>query len=277
MADRVSAKAIMQDRSTFIGGSDARVIMGNDQGALLQLWKEKRSESDPIDLSDNLIVQLGNATESLNRQWFERRTGRAVISVQQFARHPSHAWMGATLDGLIRNESAVFEAKFMLPWAFSEEAAADKHMAQLQHNMLVTQTRRAYLSIVTGGGKWVLIEVEADPVYQTVLLQVERIFWRCVCTGEVPEVFGAQAPKAKLPVVRVVDMTTSNAWAEYAAVFARTRGAHAEHESARAELKAMVPEDAKEAVGHGLRAKRSKAGSISFELMEQGGQHAPVQ
>jgi hypothetical protein len=31
----------------------------------------------------------------------------------------------------------VFEAKFMLPWSFSEEAAAEKHMAQLQHNMLV--------------------------------------------------------------------------------------------------------------------------------------------
>ena len=79
-------------------------------------------------------------------------------------------------------------------------AAAEKHMPQLQHNMLVTGARKGYLSILTGGGKWVVIEVDADPVYQTVLLQVERIFWRCVSTGEVPVVYGAVPPKAKRPV-----------------------------------------------------------------------------
>ena len=84
--------------------------------------------------------------------------------------------------------------------------------------MVVTGTRKAYLSILTGGGKWVSIEVEADPVYQTVLVQVERIFWRCVQTGEVPRVFGAEPPRAKLPIL------PSNAWAEYAAIFVRTRG-----------------------------------------------------
>src|SRR5919206_4734115 len=103
--------------------------------------------------------------------------------------------MAATLDGMVRDETAVFEAKFMLPWNFGEEVAAEKHMAQLQHNMLVTGARRAYLSVLTGGAKWVSIEVEADPVYQTVLMQVERIFWRCVLTGEVPKVFGAEPPK----------------------------------------------------------------------------------
>ena len=85
--------------------------------------------------------------------------------IQRFLRHPKLEWMGATLDGMVAEESAVFEAKFMLPWSFSEEAAAEKHMAQLQHNMLVAGCRRAFLSILTGGGKWVLIEVEADPVY----------------------------------------------------------------------------------------------------------------
>ena len=122
----------------------------------------------------------------MNRRWFERETGRPLTNIQTFLRHPKLEWMGATLDGLVREESAVFEAKFMLPWSFTEEAAAEKHMPQLQHNMLVTGARKGYLSILTGGGKWVSIEVDADPVYQTVLLQVERIFWRCVKTGEVP-------------------------------------------------------------------------------------------
>src|SRR4029079_18936670 len=132
-------------------------------------------------------------------------------------------WMGATLDGMVKEETAVFEAKFMLPWSFTEEGAAEKHMAQLQHNMLVTGARRAYLSILTGGGKWVAIEVEADPLYQTVLLQVERIFWRCVKRSEIPSIYGAEPPRAKIPVVRVVDMAASNAWGEYATTFARTR------------------------------------------------------
>ena len=251
--------------------------MGQDEAALLRLWQEKRGEIDPEDLSTNLMVQFGVVTEELNRRWFERETGRRLGNVQRFVRHPKLDWMGATVDGMIQEETAVFEAKFMLPWSFTEESAAAKHMPQLQHNMLVTGARRAYLSILTGGGKWVSIEVEADPVYQTVLLQVERIFWRCVKTGEVPGVFRAEPPRAKLPVVRVVDMSGSNAWAEYAATFIRTRAAHAEHEFAKAELKLLVPEDAREAFGHGVRAKRYKSGAISFDVITNGGDHASLQ
>jgi predicted phage-related endonuclease len=140
-------------RRTFIGGSDARIIMGSDDSALLRLWREKRGEVEPEDLSGNLIVQLGVVTEHLNRIWYERNTGQAVKDVQRRVRHPVNRWMGATLDGMVDGTGAVFEAKFMLPWSFSEEAAAEKHMAQLQHNMWVTSARTAALSIITGGGK----------------------------------------------------------------------------------------------------------------------------
>jgi predicted phage-related endonuclease len=61
-------------RRSFIGGSDARIIMGDDEAALLRLWQEKRGEAEPEDLSGNLIVQLGQATEDLNRLWYERRS-----------------------------------------------------------------------------------------------------------------------------------------------------------------------------------------------------------
>ena len=264
-------------RCSYIGGSDARTIMGHDEEALIRLWQEKRGEIEPEDLSTNLVVQFGVVTEELNRRWFERQTGCRLGNVQRLVRHPKLDWMGATVDGMIPEETAVFEAKFMLPWSFTEEGAAAKHMPQLQHNMLVTGARRAYLSILTGGGKWVSIEVEADLVYQTVLLQVERIFWRCVQTGDVPGVFRAEPPRAKLPVVRVVDMSGSNAWAEYATTFIRTRAAHAEHEFAKAELKLLVPEDAREAFGHGVRAKRYKSGAISFDAITNGGDHASLQ
>lgn len=110
-------------------------------------------------------------------------------------------------------------------------------------------------------------KVNADPLYQHLLLTAERKLWRCVQTGEPPRLFGVEPPKPGLEAVRVVDMNSSNNRAEFAAIFHRTRDAAAEHERANAELKALVPEDAKEASGHGLRAKRSKSGAISFELL----------
>src|SRR6185312_13974213 len=178
-------------RRHFIGGSDARIIMGADESALLRLWREKRGEAEPEDLSGNLIVQLGLATEPLNRRWYEANTGRSIVDVQKHVRHPATRWLGCTLDGVVAGSGAVYEAKFMLPWAFSEEAAAEKHMAQLQHNMWVTNARQAALSVITGGGKWVEIKISGDPLYQHLLLTAEKKFWRCVGSGERPRLFGA--------------------------------------------------------------------------------------
>src|SRR3974390_3337004 len=112
------------ERRSFIGGSDARIIMGDDEAALIRLWQEKRGKVEPEDLSGNLIVQLGLVTEPLNRHWYERSSGRAVEDAQRHVRHPVVRWMGATLDGVVSGTGAVFEAKFMLPWSFSEELAA---------------------------------------------------------------------------------------------------------------------------------------------------------
>jgi len=265
-------------RRSFIGGSDARTIMGMDEAALVRLWREKRGEAEPEDLSDILIVQMGLATEDLNRRWFETQTGLKVKDVQRRVRHPVNRWMGATLDGIVGASGAVYEAKFMLPWSFSEEGAAEKHMAQLQHNMWVINAREASLSIINGGGKWVHIQIVADPLYQHLLLTAERKFWRCVETGETPRLFGVEAPRARIEAVRSVDMSGSNAWAEYAVIYFRTRIPFFEHEAAKAELKKLVPEDAKEATGHGLRAKRSKSGAVSFDVLEQvEASHAAIQ
>ena len=265
------------DRRSFIGGSDARIIMGNDEGALLRLWREKRGEIEAEDLSGNLIVQLGGVTEELNRRWYEANTGQTVTDIQRRVQHPAIRWMAATLDGRVESSGAVFESKFMLPWSFSEEAAAEKYMPQLQHNMWVIAARTAVLSVITGGGKWVEITTHADPLYQHLIVTAERKFWRCVENGEPPRLFGVEPPKPRIEAVRIVDMSSSNAWAEFAAVFARTRSAHLEHEQAKVELKSLVPEDAKEAIGHGIRAKRSKSGAISLDLLRPEGSHAPVQ
>jgi predicted phage-related endonuclease len=267
---------MITDHRSFIGGSDARIIMGDDEARLIRLWREKRREVEPEDLSEDLIVQLGSITEELNRTWYERSSGNAVKDVQRRVRHPIHKWMCATLDGRVRQSGAVFEAKFMLPWNFSEEGAAEKHMAQLQHNMWVTASRTAVLSIITGGGKWVEITIPADPLYQHLLLTAERKFWRCVESGEPPHLFGVEPPRPRIEAVRAVDMSGSNAWAEFANLYRATRAAAIDHDRAKAELKALVPEDAREASGHGLRAKRSKSGAISFEVLAAEASHAAL-
>jgi predicted phage-related endonuclease len=263
-------------RRYFIGGSDARIIMGDNQEALVRLWQEKRGEVEPENLSGNLLVQLGVVTENLNRRWYEANTGQVLIDIQQRIRHPVLRWMAATLHGRVQRSEAVFEAKFMLPWSFSEEAAVQKYMPQLQHNMWVVAARSAVLSIITGGGKWVEISSHADPLYQHLIVTAERKFWRCVENGEPPALFGVEPPKPRIEAVRVVDMSTSNAWAEFAGAFTRTHPAFLEHERAKAELKGLVPEDAQQAIGYGVRAKRSKSGAITFELLNAEDGHGAV-
>src|SRR3981189_3713936 len=266
-----------RDRRSFIGGSDARIIMGKDESALLLLWQEKRGEVEPEDLSGNLIVQLGKVTERLNRRWYERNTGRAIVGVQQRVFHPVKRWMAATPDGIVQDTGAVFEAKFMLPWSFSEESAAEKHMPQLQHNMWVTASRSAVLSIITGGGKWMEMTIAADPLYQHLLLTAEKKFWRCVETGETPLLFGVEPPRLPIEASRIVDMSSSHAWAGGAAMFCRARDAYLDHDAAKSELKKLMPADAKEATGHGIRAKRSKSGAVTIDLYDTEAGHAAVQ
>jgi hypothetical protein len=130
------------NRRAFIGGSEARIIMGSDS-ACSPLAREAGARQRR---------QTTRITSSFSSGWLpspstgagSRTTGEAIKEIQSWIRHPVIRWMAATLDGIVEDTGAVFEAKFMLPWSFSEEAAVEKHLLQLQHNVV---------SIVTGGGK----------------------------------------------------------------------------------------------------------------------------
>ena len=150
-------------------------------------------------------------------------------------------------------------------------------MAQLQHNMWVTHLRTAVLSIITGGGKWVEVTIPMDRLYLSILVSAEKRFWRCVLSGEEPRLINVAAPRPRLEAVRIVDMSSSNSWAEFAVLFRSTRAAFLDHERAKGELKSLMPDDAKEAIGHGVRAKRSRSGAISFDLLETEAARASIQ
>jgi hypothetical protein len=126
-------------------------------------------------------------------------------------------------------------------------------------------------------GTAVEIAAHADPLYQHLIVTAERKFWRCVENGEPFRLFDVEPPKPRIEAVRIVDMSALNSWAELAGIFRRTREAFPDHERSKAELKALMPEDAKGAIGHGVRAKRSKSGAISFDLLEVEDSRAALQ
>lgn len=248
-------------RRKSIGGSDARIIASGDQIAIEKLWAEKRGEVAPEDLSDSLVVQLGNTTEPLNLDWFEKDTGFLIVDAQKKFFFSEWEFAHATVDGLVtKDESeapfAVFEAKFMLPFNFSKEKAIEKYYPQLQHNMLCVGLESCFISIITGGGQYFREEILADAMYQYDLLKMEKDFWDCVQTGRTPG--NPKAPVPDIERIKVVDMSANNEWADLAFTLVSTKTATDKHEKAKKEIKKLFPADAAEASGRGVKIALSK-------------------
>ena len=176
--------------------------------------------------------------------------------------------MTATLDGIVEGSGAVFEATFMLHRSFDEGAAAEQHMAQVQHKMWVTHAKSAVLSIITGDGKWVEIAIPQDPLYLTILVSAEKKFWHCVRSGQAPHLVHAEPPRRRIEAVRIVDMSSSKTWLEFAHLYRATHDLFLTHERAKRELAALMPAHAEQVIGHGVCARRTTCGALRFELLQ---------
>ena len=248
-------------RRDGIGGSDANIILSGDADRILTLWREKRGEGESEDLSGILPVMLGSWTEAFNRQWYEKQTGWAVAQAGSVWTSEMHRWRMATLDGIVEEKSAVFEAKHTSAFAKADEVLA-RYMPQLQHNMAVTGVEQSVLSVLYGNHKWEAYEIASDWLYQDELLAAEERFWRCVESGEPPIAIEPPAPPKPIHY-RELCLDGSNAWASYAADWRDHGDAARRHAAAVKGLKDLVPADVSRAFGHGLEAKRSKSGAIS--------------
>ena len=246
-----------------IGGSDANTILSGSPERVLRLWREKRGEEAAEDLSDNLAVMLGCWSEDFNRQWYERTSGLRVSRVGEQVISVEHNWRSATLDGYVGKIGAVFEAKHTNGFAKPEEVLA-RYMPQLQHNMAVALCDRAVLSVIFGNSKWEVFEIAADWLYQEDLLDAEERFWECVQSGE-PPVALPPPPQPKPIGVREVCLEGSNAWSSAAADWLNNREAARKYQSAVASLKELVEPDVARAFGHGIEARRSKAGALTIK------------
>jgi hypothetical protein len=177
-----------------------------------------------------------------------------------------HSWRGCSLDGFVEAKGAVWEAKHTNGFGKAEEILA-RYMPQLQHNMAVAKAERALLSVIFGNHKWEVFEVAADWLYQLDLLQAERCFWECVESGEAP-VAVAVPPPPKAVGVREICLQGSNAWAAAAADWLENRQAAQKHAAATASIKSLVEDDVARAFGHGIEAKRSKAGALTIRELK---------
>lgn len=256
-------------RRTSLGGSDARIIMSGNQHAIERLWLEKRGEEQPEDLSDVLLVQLGNITEPLHADWFEEQTSLVVTDEQKKVFYKEWEFAHSTLDGYVRKTAdgdilGIVEFKFMLPFGFSVEAAVEKYFPQCQHNMMVTDTSHCWLSIMTGAGGYHRVELDADIFYQVKLLESLRDFWECVQNGNTPGVPDVAIPAIER--VKIIDMSTSNEWMAFAADIIGSKTIADKHDKAKKEIKKLMPQDAAVAEGGGVKIHLSKDGKQLFKL-----------
>jgi predicted phage-related endonuclease len=249
-------------RRDWIGGSDAGRIMN---GQWFDLWLLKTGRVEPDDLSDVLAVQLGVVTEELNLNWFERQTGHSVTRRGEEVAHPYYGFMHCTLDGLtsVGDQVAVVQAKWSNPFSRIEEIE-QRYMAQVHHEMLVCGCSLAFLSVITGRPSYELIEIRLDDDYAGTLLRREQEFWSFVEYDEAPPDHGAVAAAVKPATYRTIDMSSSNSWAELAAIWLETITPSRRCDKSAKELRAMVGADVREATGHGVTITRSKDGRSLF-------------
>ena len=248
-------------RKLGIGGSDANIIMGGDDLKIINLWREKRGEKESDDLSDVLMVQMGVWTEPFNRIWFQRKTNRIVTNDGEQKICLDYPFMLCTLDGLTDGGKTVWEAKHVNAFTKANEVVA-KYAPQLHHNMIVTGTKMATLSVFFGNHAWDSFDVPFDEEYGQELIEAEKNFWECVQNGIEPVIV---AGKYSGPVDRTVNYEGNNHWAALAGDFIFNMDAAGRFDRAKDGLKKMIEPDVVEARGHGIIAKRSSSGAITIK------------
>lgn len=254
--------AVVAHRQQGIGGSDANIILSGNPERVLTLWREKRGEGEAQDLTSVLPVMLGSWTEEFNRQWYARIMGCGVTECGSIWTSEQCCWRRATLDGVVEEKAAVFEAKHVSAFAKPDEVLG-RYMPQLQHNMAVAGLSNAILSVIFGNHKWECYEVAADWLYQDELFDAEQRFWNCVVSGEAPVALAPPAPP-KPVAYRELCLEGNNAWASAAVDWMANTEAAKRHANSVKALKELIPDDVSRAFGHGIEARRSKSGAVSF-------------
>lgn len=259
---------------------------------------------DADDLSDEIYPQFGHHVEPFTAYWFERRTGLEITGSGEHVTNPDFPGLHVTLDGFLKELEpsrydnrpdfdfwwtceqpaaavpAVYEAKWRNARQFDTFGQVETFMPQLQQAMALTKVHYAVLSTMTSDLKLCAAVVPFDRFYWAECQTRIESFRHSVTTGSpLIELPMLAAPLKRVEVVaKTVDMMTTpsaNLWAAFAAAALENLPDTAEkakakrHDKAKDELKKLIAKDAGIAFGAGVKAKRNKAGAISFEFDEQ--------
>jgi predicted phage-related endonuclease len=254
-------------RDGKLTASRVACLMTGDQAKILNLWREMVGDPAAVteDLSGVWPVQLGSTTETLNLDWYARKTGRPVTRRGEVAVHPYYPWAACTLDGWDDELRCPIEAKHV-GGREPLSKVIDRYQSQLHWQMLVTGARRATLSVIEGANEPVCETIQYDDAYGDELWRRAEAFWACVEELRPP----FSVPPVPPPVIaeRIVDMSTSNSWCDSAATWLANLPAKKLAVAAEAALKALVEDDVAKCHGAGVTISRNRAGSLSLRAGE---------
>ena len=259
---------IRLDRHLGLGGSDAKRVIEGDWHSL---YLEKVGEVEPVDLTDVFRVQLGIYTEPFHIKWLNKYHGLEIEECMERIFHPDHDFMFCHLDGWDKKDDTFVEVKHSNGRASARDSAL-YYMPQLQHSLACTGKKHCHFSVIAGNDDPERVIVDRNQEYIDKLIAMETSFWWHVTNKVPPEItpVGTQQKIARIgattPIdgLRAYDMGKSNAWAEQAAAYTSNEAAAKAFETAKAELKGLVPDDASEASGHGITIKRDRRGALRF-------------
>ena len=258
-------------REGKLTASRVKVLMDGGDKDLYDLWRELTGDPsyEQPDLSGVWAVRLGEATETLNLDWYEHRTGCPLSRRGEVVTSQERPWAAATLDGFDASRPdgpAVVEAKHAGGFEPFETVVA-RYMPQLHWQMYVTETRLAILSVIEGARVPRFEEVPLDLAYLAELLRRAVLLWQCVETLTPPVVLPPVEPPK--PAIREVDMTDNPDWTDPATAWLENRHAAKAFRSAEKAIKELVPADARRVHGHGVEVKRSSNGALRIGETKQ--------
>ncbi|HWS65726.1 MAG TPA: YqaJ viral recombinase family protein [Steroidobacteraceae bacterium] len=242
-------------REGKLTASRVAVLMSGDKEGILRLYREMIGELQEENLDDVWPVQLGAATEQLSLDWYERRNKRLLIKRGEVVTSKRFEWAAATLDGFDPELNCPVECKHV--GGFEPTVVIiDRYQPQMQWQMMCTDTTSCALSVIVGAKEPVVDFIDSAPAYIAEMVDRAEHFMMCVALREPP----VQLPQIMPPVdpTASVDMNGNNRWAANANCYIMTKEDRDKFEEAKKTLKAMVPENALRAYGHGLMIYRDR-------------------
>lgn len=240
-------------------------------------WLVLTGQKKPEDLSKKFPVQLGVISEDLNAEFFEYKSGLTVNRSEKarglhFAKED---YLVCQPDGFVKDpvgENCLFEAKHSNHFS-TMDIQLERYSPQLQHNMYVTGTKKAFLSVIFGNKEPVYVEIERDDEWLVDhYLPAVKQFWKHVKT-QTPPLDGKPLEKNKIIIKGqlVIDRSHKlhNQFMAAEKSYLDTKPFFEKHNEAKESLKELAPDNIKTTIGELIEVRRNKNGSARIYEREE--------